>query len=74
VSDKGRKRSKLGRFLEKKGYKQSELSKTANLNRNTVAKIYNDSNYIPSGTTIKKVMKAIRNLDPSLKAEDFFDI
>jgi len=74
VSDKGRKRSKLGRFLEKKGYKQSELSKTANLNRNTVAKIYNDSNYIPSGTTIKKVMKALRNLDPSLKAEDFFDI
>ncbi|MBX9971021.1 helix-turn-helix domain-containing protein [Priestia aryabhattai] len=74
MSDKGRKRSKLGRFLEKKGYKQSELSKTANLNRNTVAKIYNDSNYIPSGTTIKKVMKALRNLDPSLKAEDFFDI
>ncbi|MGG3186870.1 helix-turn-helix transcriptional regulator [Priestia megaterium] len=74
MSDKGRKRSKLGRFLEKKGYKQSELSKIANLNRNTVAKIYNDSNYIPSGTTIKKVMKALRNLDPSLKAEDFFDI
>ncbi|MBY0201365.1 MULTISPECIES: helix-turn-helix domain-containing protein [Priestia] len=74
MSGTNRKRSKLGRFLEKKGYKQSELSKTANLNRNTVAKIYNDSSYIPSGTTIKKVMKALKKFDPSLKAEDFFDI
>ena len=44
------------------------------VNRNTLGKIYTDSNYIPSGKTIKKIMKALRQLDPNLKTEDFFDI
>lgn len=68
------KRSKLGRFLEKHGYNQSQLSKMADLNKNTVTRIYTDSSYMPSGNTISKVMKALRRLDPSLKAEDFFDV
>ncbi|NGY70323.1 helix-turn-helix transcriptional regulator [Bacillus megaterium] len=65
------KRSKLGRFLEKHGYNQSQLSKMADLNKNTVTRIYTDSSYMPSGNTISKVMKALKRLDPSLKAEDF---
>jgi hypothetical protein len=44
------------------------------LNRNTISKIYTDSSYVPSGATIKKIMKALRSLDPSKKTEDFFDI
>lgn len=44
------------------------------VNRNTIGKIYTDSSYIPSGKTIKKIMKALRMLDPNLKPDDFFDI
>lgn len=68
------KRSKLGSFLDKQGYNISKLVQMTGINRNTIGKIYTDSNYIPSGTTIKKIMKALRQLDPNLKTEDFFDI
>ncbi|MED4287555.1 helix-turn-helix transcriptional regulator [Priestia megaterium] len=68
------KRSKLGRFLDKHGYNQTKLSKMTGVNRTTIVRIYTDSNYIPSGTTIRKIMKALKLLDPSLKSEDFFDI
>lgn len=70
----GKKRSKLGRFLDRKGYSQTELGKVSKLNKNTVSKICNDPNYTPSIVTIKKVMKALKKLDPKLKSEDFFDI
>ncbi|MCJ7983558.1 helix-turn-helix transcriptional regulator [Priestia sp. OVL9] len=52
---KGKKRSKLGRFLDKEGYSQTELSEITKINKNTISKICNDSNYVPSGTTIKKL-------------------
>jgi DNA-binding XRE family transcriptional regulator len=74
IMPRSTKRSKLGRFLEKHGYNQSQLSKMADLNKNTVTRIYTDSSYMPSGNTISKVMKALKRLDPSLKAEDFFDV
>ncbi|MFP3668809.1 transcriptional regulator [Priestia sp. SIMBA_032] len=68
------KRSKVGRFLEKYGYTHAHLTKMTGLNKNTVTKVYTDSNYIPNGQTMKKVMKALKRLDPSLKAEDFYDV
>lgn len=68
------KRSKLGRFLDKEGYNITKLAQMTGLNRNTISKIYTDSSYVPSGATIKKIMKALRSLDPSKKTEDFFDI
>ncbi|MCM3186800.1 helix-turn-helix domain-containing protein [Priestia megaterium] len=71
---KGKKRSKLGRFLDKEGYSQTKLSEITKINKNTISKICNDSNYVPSGTTIKKIMKALRKLDSKLKPDDFFDI
>lgn len=70
----GKSRSKLGRFLDKKGYSQTELGEIAKLNKNTISKICNDPTYTPSVVTIKKVMRAIKRLDPSKKTEDFFDI
>ena len=68
------KKSKLGKYLMEKGYTQTEVAKITKLNKLTVGKIFNDSNYIPSGSTIKKVMNILKKLDPKLKAEDFFNI
>ncbi|MEH7287609.1 helix-turn-helix domain-containing protein [Priestia megaterium] len=67
------KKSKLGKYLIEKGYTQTEAVKVTNLDRSTVHKIYNDSNYTPSGSTIKKVMKLLKKLDPKVKIEDFFN-
>ncbi|MES5264962.1 helix-turn-helix transcriptional regulator [Priestia megaterium] len=68
------KKSKLGKYLMNKGYTQTEVVKVTKINRKTVSKIYNDSSYIPSGSTIKKVMNILKKIDPKLKVEDFFDL
>ncbi|RFB20720.1 helix-turn-helix domain-containing protein (plasmid) [Priestia megaterium] len=67
------KKSKLGKYLIEKGYTQTKTVKATNLERSTVSKIYNDSNYIPSGTTIKKIMNILKKIDPKNKIEDFFN-
>ncbi|MFC0559701.1 hypothetical protein [Halalkalibacter alkalisediminis] len=33
-----------------------------------------DSDYTPSTSTIKKIMKAIREIQPEARTEDFFDL
>lgn len=69
-----KKRSKLGRFLDKEGYSQEDLVKVSKVSRNTVSRICSNPDYVPSGPTIKKIMKAIRQINPGAKSEDFFDI
>jgi len=68
------KRSELGKWLDQNGYTQEDLVNASGLNRNTVSKVCSDPDYIPSGRTMRKIMKAVRQIDPSLKAHDFWDI
>ncbi|MEJ9314463.1 helix-turn-helix domain-containing protein [Priestia megaterium] len=67
------KKSKLGKYLMGKGYTQTKFMKVTNLGRQTAGKIFNDSNYIPSGSTMKKVINLLKKLDPKVKIEDFFN-
>lgn len=69
-----KKRSRLGKFLDREGYTQEELVKASKVSRNTVSRICSDPEYTPNGSTIKRIMKAIRELDPTAKTDDFFDI
>lgn len=70
----GKPQSKVGKFIARNGYTIQDLSKASKVNRNTVGKICSDSSYLPTANTIKKIMKAIRQIDPSAKTDDFFDI
>lgn len=70
----GKPRTKFGKWLDRHGITQEWVVRKTKLNRTTVSKIASDKNYNPTLPTIKKVMKAIREIDPNAKAEDFFDI
>lgn len=70
----GKKRSKLGKFIDKHGYTQEDLREESRVSRNTVSKACNDPNYIPSPSVLKKLMKAIRKIDSNAKMDDFFDV
>jgi len=70
----GKPQSKLGKFIAKHGYTIKDLSEASKVNRNTVGKICSDPDYAPTVNTIKKIMKAIRKIDPGARTEDFFDI
>jgi transcriptional regulator with XRE-family HTH domain len=70
----GKRRSKLGKWLDKRNYEQEDLVKEAKVSRNTVSKACNDPDYIPSPIVMKKLLKAIRKIDPKAKSTDFWDI
>jgi DNA-binding XRE family transcriptional regulator len=70
----GKRRTKLGRWLDRNGRTQGELAKAAGVNKETISKACNDANYSPTIKTAGKIMKALRKLDPNVKAEDFFDL
>ncbi len=70
----GKKRTKLGKFIDLHGYNQNDLEKEAKLSRPTVSKACNDNDYIPSPTVMKKILKAIRKIKPNAKTHDFWDM
>ncbi|MGM0879033.1 MAG: helix-turn-helix domain-containing protein [Bacillota bacterium] len=70
----GKPRTKIGKFIDKYGITQEWLVRKTGLGRNTIGRITGDKAYSPTLKTIKKIMKAIREVDPKAKADDFFDM
>lgn len=70
----GKKRTKLGKFIDRLGYTQQDLEKEAKVNKTTVTKLCNDDDYIPSQTVMKKVLEAVRKIKPEAKMNDFWDM
>jgi transcriptional regulator with XRE-family HTH domain len=69
-----KKRSKLGRWLDRQGYSQEDLVHASKVSRNTVSRLCSDPDYMPTATTIKKIMNAIRKLDANARVDDFFNM
>lgn len=70
----GKPRTSLGKWIDQKGIKQEELSKLAGINRDTASAACSRKGYIPSPTVMKKILKALREVDPSVRADQFWDL
>lgn len=70
----GKDRTKLGIWMDRRGIKQEWLVKKSGLNRNTVRLACNEEEHIPSGSTMMKIIKALREVDPSVRADQFWDL
>jgi transcriptional regulator with XRE-family HTH domain len=70
----GKRRTKVGKWIDRHSLSQEDLSAATKISRNTISKICNDPEYTPNASTIKKIMNAIRKMDPAAKSDDFFDI
>jgi transcriptional regulator with XRE-family HTH domain len=70
----GKKRTKLGKWLDRHSFSQEDLVHSSKVSRNTVSKACSDTDYTPSTGVIKKILKAIRKVDPGVKANDFWDM
>lgn len=68
------KRSKFGKWLDTKGVTQVDFADTSKVSRKTIWKLYNEKDYIPSSSILKKIMKTVRTIDKNKKTDDFFDI
>lgn len=70
----GKKRSRLGKWLDQHGLNQEALVKEAKVSRNTVSKACLDDNFVPSPTVMKKILNAVRKIDPNVNVNKFWDI
>lgn len=70
----GKPRSKLGKWLDKRGLEQKDLATTSKVSRNTISKVCNEKGYIPSQSVMKKILAAVRKIDPNAKMNDFWDM
>ena len=67
-------RSKLGKWIDRRGIKQEWLIKESGVNKRTVSQCCNDADYVPNGKTMQKIIKALREVDTSVKASHFWDL
>ena len=70
----GKPRSNLGKWMDKRGLDQQDLAKIARVSKNTISKACNEKDYIPRQDVIKKLLSAIRKIDPNAKMRDFWDM
>ncbi|KON67221.1 helix-turn-helix domain-containing protein [Peribacillus butanolivorans] len=71
---KGKRRSKVGKLIDKHGYTQEEFVSASGISRNTISRVCSDPKYVPSAGVLKKIMKAIRSIDAGAKSDEYFDI
>jgi transcriptional regulator with XRE-family HTH domain len=70
----GKPRSRLGKWLDARGISQEWLVSKTRISRTTISKIASDKEYSPTLPTVKKIMNAIREVDPAARPDDFFDM
>jgi hypothetical protein len=70
----GKNRTKLGRWLDARGITQQWIREKTGLNKNTVGDLVNDPERSPTQATMRKILKAVREIDPNVKSDDFWDM
>lgn len=70
----GKKRTKLGKYLDNRGMSQEWLSNKSKLSRETISQLCSKENKLPTMTTAKKILQALRQVDPKVKQTDFWEM
>jgi transcriptional regulator with XRE-family HTH domain len=70
----GKKRSKFGKWLDKKGVSQQSVARKSGVSRSTISNLAKDPDHTANTRTLKKIMKALKEVDPSVKSNNFWDM
>lgn len=75
----GKKRSKLGQFIDShhidgRRLTQEWLVDQSKVSRETISRLCSDADKIPTGTTMKKILQALRKVDPNVNQNDFWSM
>jgi autonomous glycyl radical cofactor GrcA len=68
------KRSKLGIWLEQHNRDTDWLTRTSGLERKTVEELASNPNKSPRMITIRKILYAVKRVDPTIKVSDLWDM
>lgn len=67
-------RTEFGRYIDKLGITQSELTRKSKLSHATISRLCNDDTYQPKYVTVVKIKKAIESMGYKLPSDKFFDL
>jgi DNA-binding XRE family transcriptional regulator len=70
----GKPRTKLGKWIDNRGIKQSWLEEKSGYSKNTITALCNNPDYMPNLQTVQKIIKALQEVDPSVRASQFWDL
>lgn len=70
----GKSRTKLGEWIDNRGIKQEWLKIKTGFSKNTMTSVCNNPDYMPNLKTIQAIIKALREVDHSVRAEQFWDL
>lgn len=70
----GKKRSKLGKWLDQRGISQVWLARESKVSRERVGQLCSDDDDLPTMRTAKKILGALRTVDPSVRQDDFWSM
>ncbi|MGW9019440.1 helix-turn-helix domain-containing protein [Priestia megaterium] len=67
------KRSKFGKWLDREGIEQTEFAERAKVSRNTVWRLCNKKDYIPTPKILRKIIDTVKKIDKNKDINDFFN-
>lgn len=70
----GKPRTKLGKWLDKRGISQTWLKEKTGMSKSTISDLASDKDRSPTYQTMKKIIKALREIDPNVRSDDFWDM
>lgn len=71
----GKRRSKMGKLLDRHGISQVEFSKKSGVSRPTITRLCSDDEHQPNMRTAKKIIKALRDLTgKNIDYDDFWSM
>lgn len=70
----GKRRSKFGKFLDKKGIRQNEVAKKAKISTASMTRLCNEEDYVPKISTWVKIERALKSMGHEVRRDNFFDV
>lgn len=68
----GKPRSRFGKWLDSQGIKHTEISKKSGVSMDVITELTRPGDRRPSWNTEKKLIRAVREYDAEVSAEDFW--
>ena len=68
----GKRRSRFGKWIDERGISQQEVMERSGVSRGTIGKLVSDDTYQPNMRTANRIIKALRQYDTEISAEDFW--
>lgn len=70
----GKKRSKFGKWVDKKGIKQQWIAEKSGVSRSTISQLASEDERFPTLKNAKKIIKVLKQIDPTINQDDFWSI